>query len=454
MRLSMFTRAARVARVARVASATSAASAARAARATSIPGRMIFGSGAVFAVALGYNHMTFVDAEAVSKLKARAPSERSLHVNRICDVLQAKFVERLSIIEGVGDNSAPLIEVHPSGSVANPGEALKCGVPPGFQIHEWLRDSGKHGGGMRYQADSSNKVFCQASINVSAVHYEDKARYPIDSATALSVILHPKNPYAPSMHFHISYIEPRKGCAYWRMIADLNPSIPNSDSTKQFSLALQNGTSNIVSKSLRRAAQQFGDDYFFIPALQRHRGAYHLFMGKLEEDSELSADSCEELAKRLACTAVDVYSELVEIALREHPDATLNENDYSKQLFYHTLYTFQVLTLDRGTTHGLLAHRDNDIGTLASLPPRVDPKLLSKWRDKMPPENKQRLMVDRMISAIPVTGEICDEVRQALANHVRAHYVAHPDAKSMQAELDLKKWMEDTRRRMQNLGSD
>ena len=35
--------------------------------------------------------------------------------------------------------------------------------------------------------------------------------------------------------------------------------------------------------------------------------------------------------------------------------------------FPHSLF-FQVLTLDRGTTHGLLAHGDNDVGTLGSLP--------------------------------------------------------------------------------------
>ena len=55
-----------------------------------------------------------------------------------------------------------------------------------------------------------------------------------DSATALSVILHPQNPHAPSMHFHISWTEMKSGEGSWRMIADLNPAIPKGPDIKAF----------------------------------------------------------------------------------------------------------------------------------------------------------------------------------------------------------------------------
>ena len=48
-------------------------------------------------------------------------------------------------------------------------------------------------------------------------------------------------------------------------------------------------------------------------------------------------------------------------------------------------YLFQVLTLDRGTTHGLLAHSENDVGTLGSLPTVVDRQLLQSWMEKVSP---------------------------------------------------------------------
>ena len=63
----------------------------------------------------------------------------------------------------------------------------------------------------------------------------------------------------------------------------------------------------------------------------------------------------------------------------------------AQQLAYHTLYFFQVLTLDRGTTSGLLVHDQNDLGIMGSLPAWVD----------------------------------------------RAHYRAHPEAVALQAAGDV-----------------
>ena len=383
--------------------------------------------------------------DTTSTTSRPGPSKRSLRVHDMCDVLQARFVERLSRIQTSSTDSG---RRHGGGAA---GGRIALALPPGFHATSWLRDGGAHGGGMRYQADPDNPVFAQASINVSAVHYEDKPGYPIDSATALSVILHPKHPHAPSMHFHISYMEPRRSGArpYWRMITDLNPAIPNDDETERFSDALRRGTARRVSRPLLRAALDFGDRYFYIPSRRRYRGTYHFFLGKLDEGTELSADACEDLAKRLAGTAMEAYAQAVERALADHPDSSLTEDDYRRQLEYHTLYLLQVLTLDRGTTHGLLAHGDNDVGTLASLPPRIDRDLLVEWAGMLPRENKQRLMVDRIVASVPETGQITDAVRQKLADHVREHYRTHPEAKKMQAELDLKRWMDGSRVRME-----
>ena len=420
-------------------------------------GRTMVGAAAAAAAAAAAEE----EEEEEEEVSRRGPSKRSLRVHDMCDVLQARFVERLSRIQ---TNTTDTVHTpHTSHTPHTPltagaaggasGGRLALALPAGFHTTSWLRDGGAHGGGMRYQADRANAVFAQASVNVSAVHYEDKPRYPIDSATALSVILHPKHPHAPSMHFHISYMEPRRPGArpYWRMIADLNPAIPDADATGRFSEALRLGTARRVSRPLRRAALDFGDRYFYIPSRRRHRGAYHFFLGKLDEGAELSADACEDLAKRLAGAAIEAYAQAVERALADHPDASLTDDDYQRQLEYHTLYLFQVLTLDRGTTHGLLAHGDNDVGTLASLPPRVDRGLLAEWGSALPPQNKQRLMVDRVVATVPETGQITDAVRQQLADHVREHYRANPEAKDMQAELDLKGWMEGSRVRMERM---
>jgi coproporphyrinogen III oxidase len=55
---------------------------------------------------------------------------------------------------------------------------------------EWLRDSGRHGGGVRFEVKDLGP-FNRASVNMSHVHYDDDATRPLRSATALSSIIHP-----------------------------------------------------------------------------------------------------------------------------------------------------------------------------------------------------------------------------------------------------------------------
>lgn len=57
---------------------------------------------------------------------------------------------------------------------------------------------------------------------------------------------------------------------YWRMIADLNPSIEVPEDTAKFAQAIKEVEH--MSPALYSDAREFGDKYFWIPALQRHRG--------------------------------------------------------------------------------------------------------------------------------------------------------------------------------------
>ena len=107
-----------------------------------------------------------------------------------------------------------------------------------FEKTEWLRDGGQHGGGNRYSLPES-AMFNRASVNVSQVHYDDMPEKKLGSATAISTIIHPQNPHAPSVHIHISWTEMKgQGDAalsgYWRIMADLNPSVVHSEYRDEF----------------------------------------------------------------------------------------------------------------------------------------------------------------------------------------------------------------------------
>jgi coproporphyrinogen III oxidase len=291
-----------------------------------------------------------------------------------------------------------------------------------FESIEWLRNEGRHGGGRRFGiADTS--LLGRASVNVSQVHYDDEPVRKLGSASAISAIVHPVHPLAPSVHIHISWTELKDGQGYWRIMADLNPAIPKPAQTQLFVERLR----DVVPDVFDEAAGQ-GDRYFFIPALGRHRGVAHFYLENFNTGN-FSADL--DLARRVGEVAIDTYMALLEESIRDTNDPTSDER--ATQLAYHTLYFFQVLTLDRGTTSGLLVHDQNDVGILGSLPPRIDKNLLASWCSRMV-EPQDRLL-DKLLAALPRTG-VCtiDEViKQKLAAAVRAHYLQFPNALDLQA---------------------
>ncbi|MCX6128087.1 MAG: coproporphyrinogen III oxidase, partial [Proteobacteria bacterium] len=117
-------------------------------------------------------------------------------------------------------------------------------LPPSFSSNsrfksvEWFRAQGEFGGGSRLVAVDTD-LFNRASVNVSQVQYEKDPSRKLGSATAISTIVHPRNPFAPSMHMHISWTEMKSGDGYWRIMGDLNPSIPEKSDTQIFDKALE-----------------------------------------------------------------------------------------------------------------------------------------------------------------------------------------------------------------------
>lgn len=298
----------------------------------------------------------------------------------------------------------------------------KYGRGKSYEPTEWFRDEGRHGGGVRFMA-TDESLFNRASVNTSQVQYDDDAAKQLASASAISTIIHPKNPLAPSVHIHISWTELKSGSGYWRVMADLNPAIENSEDKKQFANKLKQAAPD---QYVEAAAQ--GDRYFFIPALGRHRGITHFY---LENYSSGNFETDMAMARTVGEAAIDTYCDILSAAIEKRTSPT--EADHKKQLDYHTLYFFQVLTLDRGTTSGLLVHNQNDVGILASLPSHVNRPLLVSWKQKM--QAPQDLLLDKMIDCLAdkQVSPVEDDTKQALANCVRKHYMAHPEAIDMQA---------------------
>ncbi|HEX5711439.1 MAG TPA: coproporphyrinogen III oxidase [Sulfuricurvum sp.] len=327
-----------------------------------------------------------------------AQSPRAHRASEIITELQAYFVNALNEITQKRGSNTPFMRV------------------------EWFRDEGRHGGGVRYEG-ADKQLFNRGSVNYSQVHYDDDASKKLSSATAISTIIHPENPLAPSMHMHISWTEMRDGSGYWRIMADLNPSNPDSIDTEIFETALREAAGRYYDEG---SAQ--GNRYFFIPALGRHRGVSHFYLENF--------NSGDEVSDRLFASAFG--KKVIETYIKILDDAIQNRQSYheiarSKQLDYHTLYLLQVLTLDRGTTSGLLIHDQNDIGIMGSLPSHVDTTLLQSWIGKL--NGVQNDLLQSIVDALGAGEKVIvdEKMKSALAKVVRQHYQQHPNALALQA---------------------
>jgi len=287
---------------------------------------------------------------------------------------------------------------------------------------EWLRDEGRHGGGVRYETRDST-IFNRGSVNISQVHYDDDESKKLSSATAISTIIHPENPHAPSMHMHISWTQMRDGSGYWRLMGDLNPSLKNDVFKRDFDMALEKVTDALYDEGVAQAER-----YFYIPVLGRTRGVSHFY---LEGYNTGDFESDIAFARKFGKAVIDAYIGITLQALQYYRTFTAEEK--AAQLDYHTLYLFQVLTLDRGTTSGLLVHDQNDVGIMGSIPAHVNRPLLYSWLEKMP-KPQDRLLLS-LIEALPEGDRVLvdERVKKRLANAVREHYKKFPEAISMQA---------------------
>lgn len=289
-----------------------------------------------------------------------------------------------------------------------------------FKEVVWARDEGTHGGGNRFEA-RDNILFNTASVNVSQVHYDDEPNKSLQSATAISTIIHPKNPKVPSIHIHISLTQLRDGKTYWRIMADLNPSIPFPEDKELFLEAIKSLAKDTFEEGIAQ-----GDKYFYIPALGRHRGVCHFYLENYKtNDDKKDFDFALSFGKGI----IDVYIDIIENAYKTRN--VFSVNDIKEQLAYHTLYLFQVLTLDRGTTSGLLVHNQNDIGIMGSLPSYINKVLLKSWSLNL--ESPQDKLLEDLVNVINDKGEINTNTKEKLANAVREHYKKYPDSLKYQA---------------------
>mmetsp|Transcript_36869 Transcript_36869/g.57558 ORF Transcript_36869/g.57558 Transcript_36869/m.57558 type:complete len:387 (-) Transcript_36869:311-1471(-) len=231
-----------------------------------------------------------------------------------------------------------------------------------FERDQWVRESG--GGGISAVLRKGN-VWEKAGVNLSVVYGTmpqealraatergvDRAkgmapgeRVPF-FATGLSSVMHPKNPFAPTMHFNYRYFETDGGVWWFGGGTDLTPAYMQEEDIKHFHQTYKN-VCDEFDENYYKDFKKWADEYFVIPHRGETRGVGGIFF-----DDQNNKDPEEHLAFAKACleAVVPAYVPIVS----KNKDREYSEEQKEWQQIRRGRYVEFNLVYDRGTVFGL-----------------------------------------------------------------------------------------------------
>lgn len=164
-------------------------------------------------------------------------------------------------------------------------------------------------------------------------------------ACGLSSVMHPKNPFAPTMHFNYRYFETDGGVWWFGGGTDITPSYLNVDDMKHFHGTYKNACDKHDAEFYPKF-KKWADDYFKIPHRGETRGLGGIFFDDLNDrdPEKLLAFAADGLA-----SVVPAYVPIV----TKHKDDKFTEQQKEWQLMRRGRYVEFNLVYDRGTIFGL-----------------------------------------------------------------------------------------------------
>lgn len=244
-----------------------------------------------------------------------------------------------------------------------------------FREDLWERDGG---GGGRTRVIEGGDVFEKGGVNFSQVHGEFSEEFARQiprgegrdfSATGISLVIHPRNPYVPIVHMNLRYI--RKGDAAWfGGGADLTPIYPIPEDGAHFHGTLKRAC-DAHDPSYYPRFKRWCDEYFTIRHRGEMRGIGGIFFDYLEEDPEGAFD----FVQSTGAAFLPAYCPIVE--RRRGQD--YGESERWFQGLRRGRYAEFNLVYDRGTVFGLKTGGRTE-SILMSLPP------LARWEYDWTPE--------------------------------------------------------------------
>ena len=251
-----------------------------------------------------------------------------------------------------------------------------------FRRDEWTRSEG--GGGITRILEEG-ATWERAGVNFS--HVTGASLPPSASAgrpelagrafqaMGVSVVVHPRNPYVPTVHMNARFFlaeKPGAAPVWWFGGGmDLTPYYPFAEDARHFHRACREALAPYGADRYARY-KKWCDEYFHLRHRGEPRGVGGIFFDDLNQPD---FDSCFALMRAAGGQFLSAYLPIVE-RRRDHP---YGERERAFQAYRRGRYVEFNLVYDRGTLFGLQSGGRTE-AILMSLPPRVE------WRYDWRPE--------------------------------------------------------------------
>ena len=251
-----------------------------------------------------------------------------------------------------------------------------------FREERWDRPQG--GGGISRIIEEGD-LFERGGVNFS--HVQGSGLPPSASATrpelagraweamGVSLVLHPRNPYCPTVHMNVRFfVATKEGAepAWWFGGGmDLTPYYGFAEDAQHFHQTCKNA---LAPFGAERHAQfkAWCDRYFFLKHRNEPRGAGGIFFDDLNQPD---FDACFALTQSVGDHFIPAYEPIIV----RRKDLAYGERERDFQAYRRGRYVEFNLVYDRGTLFGLQSGGRTE-AILMSLPPVV------KWRYDWQPE--------------------------------------------------------------------
>ncbi|WP_188599136.1 oxygen-dependent coproporphyrinogen oxidase [Polaribacter pacificus] len=239
----------------------------------------------------------------------------------------------------------------------------------------WQR---KEGGGGRTRVIENGKVFEKGGVNISAVHGELpeslRLQFGVDSgnfyACGLSLVLHPNNPFVPTVHANWRYFEmyDDSGAIVTQWFGggqDLTPYYLFEEDAVHFHQVCKTACDK-HHPNFYTDFKKTCDNYFWNAHRNEARGLGGLFFDYLKETEEFSMNDRYNFVTEIGNSFLESYLPIVE----KRKNIAFNKDQKDWQEVRRGRYVEFNLVHDRGTLFGLKTQGRIE-SILMSLPPKV-----------------------------------------------------------------------------------